>query len=236
MGMRMKNRERIIVALDTQDFAQMKKWVKSLKGLISFFKVGSELFTACGKKAVEYVRDQDAEVFLDLKFHDIPATVGASARAAAKLGVKMFNVHTSGGVRMMQAAKKAVEESTDKPWILGVTVLTSMGQDELSDELKVPLPLEKQVIHLARLAKKSGLDGIVASAQEVKRVKKILGPRFKVVTPGIRPSWAASQDQKRIVTPKDAFALGSDYIVIGRPITGAKDLRAAAVRVIEEIE
>ncbi|HNV86539.1 MAG TPA: orotidine-5'-phosphate decarboxylase [Candidatus Omnitrophota bacterium] len=228
--------DRIIVALDTQDFSEMKRWVKSLKGLISFFKVGSELFTACGKKAVKYVRDQGAEVFLDLKFHDIPATVEASAKAAAGLGVKMFNVHALGGVQMMRAAKQAVKDISPMPWVLGVTVLTSMGENELSDELKIAMPLERQVIHLAKLAKQSGLDGVVASAREVKHVKKILGGGFKVVTPGIRPAWSASQDQKRIVTPRDAFALGTDYIVIGRPITGAKDVKGAALRVIEEIE
>lgn len=231
----MKKSERIIVALDTQDFAVMKKWVRTLRGLIGFFKIGSELYTAHGRKAVDHVLANGGEVFLDLKFHDIPATAAASARAAGKMGVRMFNVHTLGGFAMMRAAVEAIREVRPKPWILGVTVLTSLQDEELSRELKIGLPLEKQVIHLARLAKDAGLDGIVASAREVSRVKKILGRGFKVVTPGIRPLWAASQDQKRIVTPRDAFDMGSDFIVIGRPITGAKDMKEAAERIIEEI-
>lgn len=231
----MKKSDRIIVALDTQDFETVKKWVTALKGVIRFFKIGNELFTSCGERAVDYVLSQGGDIFLDLKFHDIPATVAASARAVGKMGIRMFNVHTLGGLEMMKAAVGALREKDSRPWILGVTVLTSLQENELADELKISLPLEQQVIHLATLAKSAGLDGVVASAREVSRLKEVLGKDFKVVTPGIRPLWAASQDQKRIVTPKDAFSLGSDFIVIGRPITGAGDIKEAACRVIEEI-
>lgn len=231
-----KKQDRIIVALDTQDFSVCKKWVRELKGLIRFFKIGNELFTSVGLDTIKFVRDQGADIFLDLKFHDIPNTVARSAKAVSGLGVKMFNVHTLGGLNMMKAAKEAVRSEGEKPWILGVTILTSHSEKELSSELRIKVPLKTQVLHLAGLAKKAGLDGVVASAQEAALLKKKLGRGFKVVTPGIRPLWAAEGDQKRIVTPKQAFELGSDFIVVGRPITGAKDLRAAANKIIEEVE
>ncbi len=232
----MKAQDKIIVALDTQDFLVCKKWVRSLKGLIRIFKIGSELFTSIGNDAIHYVHDEGGEVFLDLKFHDIPTTVAHSAQAVQKLGVKMFNVHTLGGLAMMRAAREAVHTNGKRPWILGVTILTSLSQGELSKELSIKVPLEKKVLHLARLASRAGLDGIVASAHEVSTVKKNLGKAFKVVTPGIRPLWAAKGDQHRVVTPKQALDQGADYIVIGRPITAAKDPREAACRIIKEIE
>lgn len=212
-----------------------RKWVKALKGLVYFYKIGSELFTAAGLDAVKFVRNQGTDVFLDLKFHDIPNTVAQSARAAARLGVKMFNVHTLGGLNMMRAAREAVGNGKTRPWLLGVTILTSHGEKELAGELQIKVPLKSQVLHLAKLGREAGLDGVVASAQEVSAIKKELGASFKVVTPGIRPLWAAQGDQQRIVTPRDAFRLGTDYIVVGRPITGAKDIRGAASKIIEEV-
>ncbi len=232
----MKLRERIIVALDTPDFFLCKKWVRSLKGLVSFFKIGSELFTSTGTQSVQYVLDQGGEVFLDLKFHDIPNTVAQVSKAVADLGIKMFNVHALGGLAMMRAAKEAVPTHTGAPWILGVTVLTSLSEEELSGELGIKVSLKNEVLHLAKLAKRAGLNGVVASAQEVSMIKKTLGREFKVVTPGIRPRWSVKGDQHRVVTPREAFGLGADYIVIGRPITGASDLRQAASKVIEEVE
>ena len=227
--------KRVIVALDTQDFKTCKQWVKSLKGLIHFYKIGSELFTSVGLDAVNFVLDQGADVFLDLKFHDIPNTVAQSARAVAGLGIKMFNVHTLGGFNMMAAAKEAIADSKKRPWILGVTVLTSHSEKDLKKDLRIKSPLKNQVLHLAVLARKAGLDGVVASAQEVSLIKKKLGKSCLVVTPGIRSLWAVKGDQTRIVTPKQAFRLGADYIVVGRPITGAEDMRGAAQKVIKEV-
>ena len=246
--------KRVIVALDTQDFKTCKQWVKSLKGLIHFYKIGSELFTSVGLDAVNFVLDQGADVFLDLKFHDIPNTVAQSARAVAGLGIKMFNVHTLGGFNMMSAAKEAIAgtswprplaradrnkpplaASLSRPWILGVTILTSHSEKDLKKDLRIKSPLKNQVLHLAVLARKAGLDGVVASAQEVALIKKKLGKSCLVVTPGIRPLWAVKGDQTRIVTPKQAFRLGADYIVVGRPITGAEDMRGAAQKVIKEV-
>lgn len=227
--------KRVIVALDTQDFKTCKQWVKSLKGLIHFYKIGSELFTSVGLDAVHFVLDQGADVFLDLKFHDIPNTVAQSARAVAGLGIKMFNVHTLGGFNMMSAAKEAVADSKNRPWILGVTILTSHSEKDLKKDLRIKSPLKNQVLHLAVLARKAGLDGVVASAQEVSLIKRKLGKSCLVVTPGIRPLWAVKGDQTRIVTPRQAFKLGADYIVVGRPITGAADIRGAAQKVIKEV-
>ncbi len=231
----MSNQKRIIVALDTQDLKTCKKWVKNLKGLIHFYKVGSELFTAVGLDAVHFVLDQGADVFLDLKFHDIPNTVAQSAKAVAGLGIKMFNVHTLGGLKMLRAAREAVGNGKARPWLLGVTILTSHGEKELANELQIKVPLKNQILHLAKLGREAGLDGVVASAQEAAEIKKQLGTSFKVVTPGIRPLWAAKGDQTRIVTPKQAFDLGADYIVVGRPITGAEDIRGAASKIMEEV-
>lgn len=226
---------RIIVALDTQDFGECRKWVKDLRGLVGFFKVGNELFTSVGADAVRFIHDQGADVFLDLKFHDIPNTVYRAAEAAGRLGVKMFNVHCSGGLAMMRAAKDAVSGGRRRPWILGVTVLTSLGEKELAREVGVKTPLKKQVLHLAKLGEAAGLDGVVASAEEVSAIKKSIGVHFKVVTPGIRPLWSVKGDQVRVVTPREAFKLGADYIVVGRPITGAKDRKGAAQRVADEL-
>lgn len=232
----MNKSDQIILALDTPDFSICRKWVSSLKGLIRFFKVGSELFTSVGADAVRYILDQGADVFLDLKFHDIPTTVAHSAKAAAALGVRMFNVHALGGVRMMRAAKEAVESSDKRPSIVGVTILTSLSPQELASELRIKPPLKNQVLHLAKLCQRAGLDGVVASAQEISLIKKALGKDFKVVTPGIRPLWSVKGDQSRVVTPEQAFRLGADHVVIGRPITGASDPKEAACRIIEEIE
>lgn len=226
---------RIIVALDTPDFKECKRWVRDLAGLVGMFKVGKELFTSVGPDAVRYIHDQGEEVFLDLKFHDIPNTVYRAAEAAARLGVKMFNVHCSGGSAMMRAAKEAVAGGRHRPWVLGVTVLTSLGEKELSRELGVKAPLKKQVLHLAKMGEAAGLDGVVASAEEVPMIKKSIGIHFKVVTPGIRPLWSVKGDQVRVVTPREAFKRGADYIVVGRPITGAKDRKGAARRVADEL-
>jgi orotidine-5'-phosphate decarboxylase len=234
-------KDRIIVALDTPDKIVCERLVKTLRRTISMFKIGSELFTACGYEAISIVLDSGAQVFLDLKFHDIPNTVANASQIVSRFGVKMFNVHALGGEKMMRAAKAAVEGETqkrglDKPLILAVTILTSVSEENMRNILGTDRSLDEQVLMLAKSAKEAGLDGVVASAHEVSMIKKKLGDDFIVVTPGVRPAWVAQQDQIRVVTPREAFENGSDYLVIGRPITAASDPLEAAERIVEEVE
>lgn len=231
---RESRKNRIIVALDQEDLDAAGRLVTELSGLISFFKVGSELFSAAGPDAVRMVTDSGANVFLDLKYHDIPNTVSRAVRAAAGLGVSLVNVHTLGGVAMMRAAADIAREIDPDTRVIGVTVLTSM---DATDLLRVGIgdaPSEA-VIRLARLAREAGLSGVVSSAREVGLLREEFGPDFTLVTPGIRPAGADVGDQKRIVTPREAFDAGADYIVVGRPIAAAADPRAAAESIIEEI-
>ncbi len=230
----MDNKDRIIVALDQEDLGTAERLVKSLSGLISFFKVGSELFSAAGPDAVRMVRDAGARVFLDLKYHDIPNTVARAARRAAGLGVSLLNVHTLGGTAMMRAAADAAREADPETRVIGVTVLTSMDAADLS-EVGIGDAPEAQVLRLARLARDAGLAGVVSSAREAGTLRRELGPDFILVTPGIRPAGSDQGDQKRIVTPADAFAAGADYIVVGRPIAAAPDVRAAAEMIIAQV-
>lgn len=228
----MKNN--VIVALDVPDLRDAKQLVKELVWAIRYFKVGKELFTSCGPEVIKMIRDLGGEVFLDLKYHDIPNTVAGSIRAACELGVFMVNVHASGGRKMLQAARDEVMKAKSKPLLIGVTVLTSMKQQDLS-EISVNRSIDEQVVHLARLSQSAGLDGVVASGLEAPMIRKACGKEFKIVTPGVRPQWAATDDQQRILTPDQAFQNGADYIVIGRPITKAPNPLDAAKRVLEEI-
>ena len=184
--------------------------------------------------AIEICHDAGLEVFLDLKFHDIPNTCAKAVRAAARWGVWMTNVHCSGGTDMMRVARAILEGEAHRPLLIGVTVLTSMSERGLQ-ELGISRDLGSQVDNLAGLAHASGLDGVVCSAQETQRLRQSLGADFCLVTPGIRPSWAAADDQNRIVTPKDAVANGSDYLVIGRPITASDHPETAIARTVEEL-
>lgn len=228
----MKNN--VIVALDVPNLRDAKQLVKELVWAIRYFKVGKELFTSCGPEVIKMIRDLGGEVFLDLKYHDIPNTVAGSIRAACELGVFMVNVHASGGRKMLQAARDEVMKAKSKPLLIGVTVLTSMKQQDLS-EISVNRSIDEQVVHLARLSQSAGLDGVVASGLEAPMIRKACGKEFKIVTPGVRPQWAATDDQQRILTPDQAFQNGADYIVIGRPITKAPNPLDAAKRVLEEI-
>jgi orotidine-5'-phosphate decarboxylase len=233
----MKDYEKIIVALDIETEAQAAALVKKLKGKVGVFKIGKELFTACGPSVVKKIQKLGGKVFLDLKFHDIPNTVAKAVAQAAKLGVYMMTVHTSGGFDMMKAAAKAAKENAPKgkaPVILGVTVLTSLDDAALK-KIGFKDNAEKQVIRLAKLAKEAGLGGIVSSPKEVKKLRRALGKEMVLVTPGIRPLWAAAGDQKRIMTPKDAVKAGADFMVIGRPITAHKNPAAAAELIAKEI-
>ena len=233
-------KDRIIVALDTADMRFAKRLIRSLQGAIRIFKVGSEFFTAYGPKAVEVVRQSGADVFLDLKYHDIPNTVAQSARQAVRLGVFMFNVHVAGGLQMMQeacvaAADEARKRNLTLPKLIGVTLLTSLNQEEVTKQIGIPKPINDIALHYAELAQRAGLDGVVASAKEVEKIRGKFGPRFLIVTPGIRPAWAERGDQERVMTPREAIGLGASYLVIGRPITEADDPPKAVSRIFEEL-
>jgi orotidine-5'-phosphate decarboxylase len=227
--------ERTFVALDTTDLAHALDLANALSGHVGGMKVGKEFFTACGPDGVRAVTDCGMPVFLDLKFHDIPNTVAGAIKASLALSPYMVNVHASGGETMMRAATQSAEAAGEgRPLVLGVTVLTSMDESDLQ-EIGVESSIPDQVMRLASLAQFSGLDGVVCSAREVEDLREHLGKEFKLVVPGIRPQWASSDDQKRIVTPAAAIAIGADYLVIGRPITGASDPVEAANKIAAEI-
>lgn len=213
---------KIIVALDFPASNQAMSFVDRLDPSLCKLKVGFELFVAEGPAFVAALVGSGYDVFLDLKFHDIPNTVASACKVASRLGVWMINVHASGGQRMMEAAREAIAQESRPPKLIAVTVLTSMDDEDMRS-IQVPVSAREQALHLSHLAKQSGLDGVVCSAQEVEDMKKINGEHFLAVTPGIRPKGSAQGDQKRIVTPEDAFSMGSDYLVMGRPITGAED-------------
>jgi orotidine-5'-phosphate decarboxylase len=225
---------KIIVALDFPDVQTALKLVEQLQPSMCKLKVGKELFTRAGPALVEKLSSKGFDVFLDLKFHDIPNTVASACKAAAELGVWMVNVHTLGGHSMMQAAREAIDEFDHKPLLIGVTVLTSMDDAALR-EVGIEQSAQAQVIRLARLAQTSGLDGVVCSAQEAQSLRQLLGERFTLVTPGIRPAGADKGDQKRVMTPKMAIDSGASYLVIGRPITQAQDPLDVIRQITEEI-
>jgi orotidine-5'-phosphate decarboxylase len=225
-----KNNPRVIVALDYSDAAEALALAERVSPAECRLKVGKELFTSAGPALVEQLQARGFEVFLDLKFHDIPNTVAKACRAAADLGVWMVNVHTLGGRRMMEAAREAVDAAAHRPLLIGVTILTSMGSEDLA-EIGLPPDPEANVLRLARLAQASGLDGVVCSPKEVPVLRHELGEEFALVTPGVRPAGASSDDQKRITTPEDAIRAGASYLVIGRPITQAPEPAAALAHI-----
>ena len=224
----------IVVALDYADAAQALALADRLNPQACRLKVGKELFTAAGPRLVEDLIARGFDVFLDLKFHDIPNTVAKACEAAAKLGVWMLNVHASGGLAMMQAACEGVARSGADPLLIAVTVLTSMDPTALK-QIGISTSVQGQVLHLAGLAKEAGLDGVVCSAQEATLLRSAFGPGFCLVTPGIRPVSASLDDQSRVVTPADAIRNGAHYLVIGRPITAAADPFAALEAIARDI-
>jgi orotidine-5'-phosphate decarboxylase len=228
------NDPKIIVALDYAAAKSAAALADRLDPGLCRLKVGKELFTAAGPAVVEQLAAKNFEVFLDLKFHDIPHTVAQACRAAAGLGVWMLNVHALGGRAMMSAAREALDGLDRRPKLIAVTVLTSMGRPDLQ-ELGIAEEPQDLVLRLARLAAACGLDGVVCSAQEAGLLRREIGPRFCLVTPGIRPAQASRDDQTRIMTPAQALAAGSDYLVIGRPITQAPDPLAALEAIRQEI-
>jgi orotidine-5'-phosphate decarboxylase len=236
---RTKAKERLIVALDVDHTEAARRLVDELREFTGAFKVGLQLFTADGPKFVRELCDSGRRVFLDLKFHDIPNTVAKAGVEAARLGVWMFNVHATGGNEMMrrvvyEVGEACENESIRRPKIIGVTVLTSSSDDTLRD-IGIEASVGDHVVRLARLSKEAGLDGVVASAHEAENIRRECGNEFIIVTPGVRPNDDTNDDQKRVMTPKDAISAGADYLVVGRPITMATDRAAAAAKILKDI-
>lgn len=231
----MNPRDRLIIALDVSTAREAQAIVTAIGGSATTFKVGKQLFTAEGPQVVRDLVASGRKVFLDLKFHDIPNTVAGAVSSAAGLGVSMLTVHTSGGSKMLKAASEAAAQSTSRPLVLGVTVLTSLAQADLEEIGLSGTSVETQVLRLAGLAVKAGCGGVVASAHEAERLRTTLGTEFAIVTPGVRPTGAEAGDQARVVTPRQAIAAGATYIVVGRPITGAADPASAAAGILAEL-
>ena len=233
-------RERLILALDVDDIERVKALVSLLDSKVGMFKVGKQLFTHAGPQAVKLIQGMGGEVFLDLKFHDIPNTVAKAAIEATRLGVKMFNVHASGSLEMMRLTVREVsrvcrQEGLRRPIMLAVTVLTSLNKSDLQ-RVGVDGEVADQVIRLALLTRQAGMDGVVASPQEVAPIRAACGRRFIIVSPGVRPQRAKRNDQRRVMTPEETIRAGADYIVVGRPIMEAKDPMRAAQEIITEME
>jgi orotidine-5'-phosphate decarboxylase len=233
-------RSRLIIALDFPTPDAALDLARAIVSEVGMLKVGLELFNAAGPQVITALQQLAAKVFYDSKFHDIPNTVAGAAAAAGRLGVSMLNVHVLGGRAMMEAAKEAAargaaEAGFPPPFVIGVTLLTSIGDRELGDELGIREPAAEAVIRLSLMAKQAGLDGVVASVHEVPEIKRVCGKDFLTVTPGIRPSWAERGDQVRVGTPRAALQAGADYLVIGRPVTRADDPRQALARILREM-
>ncbi|MEW8422254.1 MAG: orotidine-5'-phosphate decarboxylase [Candidatus Thiodiazotropha sp.] len=225
---------RIIVALDYPDQGKALALVERLDPSLCRLKVGKEMFTRLGPSFVELLRGRGFDLFLDLKFHDIPNTVAAACDAAADLGVWMINLHASGGRRMMETARERLEARTQRPLLVAVTILTSLTDEEIHEIGFAGDPADN-VSRLARLTRQAGLDGVVCSPREAQMLRRDLADEFLLVTPGVRPRQAARDDQRRVMTPAEAIRAGSSYLVVGRPITGAADPVAALQSINQEI-
>ncbi len=234
-------KDRLIVALDVDTARSAEILVSRLQDQIGIYKIGLQLFNSEGPEIVTRIHRLGGKVFLDLKLHDIPNTVGRTAAVLTRLKVFMFNLHIAGGSEMMKKAAESTAREADaagipRPLVLGVTVLTSINQSMLSDEIGIPGRIEDQVVKWAKLAQASGLHGVVASPRETRAIRSACGPDFLIITPGVRPAWADADDQQRLMTPKEAVAAGADYLVIGRPITAASDPVRAARTIVDEME
>lgn len=236
----MEPKDRIIVALDFPGLAAAVEMAEQVGPHVGLLKVGLELFNSAGPRAIREIRQLGAGIFYDAKLYDIPSTVAGAAAAAGRLGLSMLNVHALGGKVMMTAAKEAATRGAQEagfpaPLVIGVTIVTSLGDREVREELGLEEPAREAALRLAVLAKEAGLDGVVCAMQEVREIKLRCGTGFLTVTPGIRPVWSARGDQSRIATPAQALAAGADYLVIGRPVTRAKDPRQAVARILAEM-
>lgn len=235
-----KIKEKIVLALDVETFEQAVQLVDELSPYVGTFKVGLQLYTGFGNEIINYIKEKNSNFFLDVKLMDIPNTVKKASENVVLRGANFYNVHALGGLEMMKQSKEGAILAAEKmgkkpPIILAVTVLTSISQEVLDDEIKVGANVKDLAINLAKLAKKAGLDGVVASVHELKAIKEALGKDFKVLCPGIRPEWSLKDDQKRIATPKAAIEAGADYLVIGRAVTKAENRVEAMKKIYEEI-
>jgi len=233
-------KQRLIFALDVDNLEDARNWVAKLQGQVGVFKIGKQLFTRCGPEVVRLVQDGGCDVFLDLKYHDIPNTVAMAGLEAQRLGVRMFNVHALGGFEMMAKLVAEIDRvsprgNPDRPILLAVTILTSSTEETLR-RVGIDRPIQVMVPKLARLAKDAGMDGVVASPKEVDLIRDACGDDFLIVTPGVRPTFASQDDQKRVTTPGDALRSGADYLVIGRPISAAADPALAADMILQEMQ
>lgn len=234
-------KERLIVALDVDTTEEALSLVEKLQNHVGVFKVGMQLYNSEGPEILKKIHGLGGKIFLDLKLHDIPNTVGHAASVLTRYGVFMYNVHTAGGSEMMRKAvesadKVSAQQGSPRPLVIGVTVLTSINQSILENEMGITRTVEEQVVSWARLAKESGMDGVVASPKEIVAIRDACGDEFVIITPGVRPEWAAANDQKRVMTPREAVAAGASYLVVGRPITAAADPVDAAKRIVSEME
>ncbi|HNW26687.1 MAG TPA: orotidine-5'-phosphate decarboxylase [Candidatus Gastranaerophilaceae bacterium] len=233
-------KDRIVLALDVDNINTAKDIVTELKDYVGFFKVGLQLLTSCGFEAIKMVKETGGKVYCDLKFHDIPNTVAHACANLVKRNIDFFNIHLQGGSKMVSQVVKAAKETskdlnTEPPTILGVSLLSSFGQRTLTQELCVDKNIEEYIMQLALMAKETGLDGIVASAAEARKIRNELGDDFIIMCSATRPTWAAVNDQVRVDTPTEAINAGVDYLVIGRPVTEAPDRIAAVNLIIDEI-
>jgi orotidine-5'-phosphate decarboxylase len=229
--------KKIIFAMDVKEFSDVELWAELLSKHVGMFKVGKQLYTACGPAAVRMIQKCGGEVFLDLKYHDIPNTVAMATLEAANLGVKLCDLHALGGHEMMSKTMETLDKNfsaAERPKVLAITVLTSSNEETLRG-IGINLSVPEMVVKLAKLAQSAGVDGVVASPQEVGLIREACGKDFLVVTPGVRPAFASTDDQKRIMTPSDAVKAGSDYLVIGRPIAAAENPVGAAQAIVDEI-
>lgn len=238
----MNPKDRIVLALDVDTHNEALALVKELTPFVGVFKIGMQLYNSIGPAIVQEVNELGGRVFVDLKFHDIPNTAGAAGKVLTRLNSFMFNVHAAGGREMMQKVAADAQDEAARlgivpPTILAVTVLTSISDQQLQEEMYVSgLNVKELAVKWAVMAKESGLNGVVCSPREITAIRAACGPDFKIVTPGIRPRWSEANDQKRITTPREALDMGADYMVIGRPITKAEDPREAAIKIIKELE
>lgn len=226
--------EKIIVPLDVPTLEDATILVDKLPQ-VSFWKVGLELFVSTGADILQYLKDRDKKIFLDLKFHDIPNTVAGACRSASLYEVNLLTIHATAGRKALEAAVAAVKNAAKPPQLLAITLLTSIDRRTLAFDLKIPIELPEYTLNMAMLAQEAGVNGAVCSPQEVSKLREVCGKDFTLVCPGIRPSWSVKGDQSRVATPRDAIALGADYLVIGRPITAADDPGEAWKRICQEI-
>lgn len=234
-------KDRLIVALDVNTRDEAERLVDQLQPFVGAFKVGMQLYNSEGPPIVRLLNERGGKVFVDLKFHDIPNTVAQAGRVMTRLGAFMYNLHVAGGREMMRCAVEATRKEAEirggqSPLILGVTVLTSITSQQLREEIGIERDLTEQVVEWAKMAKEAGLDGVVASPQEITALRKACGPEFLIVTPGVRPAGAQRNDQQRVMTPGEAIKAGASYLVVGRPITAASNPAAAAQAIVEEME